>query len=120
MGFSLPEMDQFKLAVGEAVIRKEVTPLILDLAGKSATTGAPIISSIEYQFPNQGFEGILDQFMLGENILVAPMSQQGTTRQVVLPKGQWLADDGTTLEGGKTYTLEVPLNRIPRFQLLRK
>jgi len=108
-------------AVKQAMaIRTEFTPLILELARQSATTGAPIMSSVEYLFPNQGFEGVLDQFMLGESLLVAPMTLLGTTRQVVLPKGRWLADDGTTLEGGKTHTVEVSLNRIPRFHLQKK
>jgi hypothetical protein len=53
---------------------------------------------------------------LGYSVLVAPLAAKGTNRRVVLPKGKWLGDDGKTLEGGKTYTLDVPLSRIPFFR----
>lgn len=99
--------------------RAKLTPMILELARDSAGTGAPIISPLEYVFPNQGFEGILDQFMLGDHILVAPMDHPGTTRQLVLPPGQWLGDDGQTLDGGKTHTLEVPIERLPWFRRVK-
>ena len=104
-------------AVKQAVkIRADHTPRILELARESAKTGAPIVSPLEYVFPDQGFETVHDQFMLGETILVAPMVRPGTTRQLVLPKGKWLGDDGQTLDGGKTHTLDVPINRIPCFR----
>lgn len=98
--------------------RDQFTPLILDLARESATSGAPIVCPMEYVFPNQGFEGVRDQFMLGDAILVAPMDKAGITRQVVLPKGKWLGDDGKVLQGGETHALDVPLTRIPWFRLV--
>jgi len=105
-------------AVKKAVkIREKFTPEILVLARKSAQTGDPIISSLEYYFPNQGFESIIDQFMLGETILVAPMDEKETSRKVILPKGKWQADDGKTYKGGTTVAIEVPLARLPYFVL---
>ena len=52
--------------------------------------------------------------------LVAPLDRKGSTRKVVLPQGQWIADDGKTFEGGASYDLNVPLDRIPYFRLLEK
>jgi alpha-glucosidase (family GH31 glycosyl hydrolase) len=104
-------------AVKAAVqIRKKFTAEILQLAGESAQTGEPVISPVEYFFPNQGYEEIKDQFMLGNNILVAPMDKKETSRKVVLPKGKWLSDDNKIYKGG-TYTIEVPLSRLPYFML---
>lgn len=106
-------------AVKKAVsIRAQFTPQILELAHESAKTGAPIISSLEYAFPNQGLDAVQDQFMLGEDILVAPMVRPGAIRQLVLPKGKWLGDDGLILDGGKTHTLSVPIERIPWFRMV--
>jgi len=66
-------------AVHQAVqTRAKLTPLIFDLARESGVTGTPIISPLEYVFPNQGFEGVLDPFMLGDAILVAPMDHPPT------------------------------------------
>ena len=104
-------------AVKKAVeIRNQFTPQILELARQSAKTGEPIVRSLEYVFPHQGFENIKDEFMLGDSILVAPLDKKGSSRSVVLPKGKWLGDDSKTLDGGATYTLDVPIDRIPYFQ----
>jgi len=100
-------------------IREKYTPVILELAHQSAETGNPIICSMEYYFPNKGFEKVIDQFMLGENILVAPMVNGENSRQVILPKGKWVGDDGKTYKGGKTYSIVVPLDRIPVFTLAK-
>jgi alpha-glucosidase len=105
-------------AVKEAVeIRKKYTPLILELARQSAKTSNPIISSPEYYFPGHGFEKVIDQFMLGDKIMVAPITDKTTSRQVFLPKGNWTDETGIVFKGGQTYTLEVPLDRIPIFTL---
>lgn len=105
-------------AVKKAVeIRNQFAPVILELARNSAKTGDPIVRSLEYVFPHQGFERMKNEFMLGESILVAPLDEQGTSRQVMLPKGEWIGDDGKTFNGGATYTIEVPLDRIPYFRL---
>ena len=103
-------------AVKEAVeVRREFMPLIMSLVRQSANNGEPIMSNLEYYFPNQGFENIKDQFMLGSNLLVAPMVTEGYSRNVVLPKGNWISDDGKEFEGGKTITTDVPINRLPYF-----
>jgi alpha-glucosidase len=105
-------------AVKKAVqIRKKFTAEILELARESAQTGEPIISPVEYFFPNQGYDEIKDQFMLGNAILVAPMDKKETSRKVVFPKGKWLSDDGRIYKGGTSYTIDVPLFRLPYFVL---
>ena len=58
-------------------LRKKFTPLIMKLAQESAKTGAPIVRTMEYSFPNNGFEHIKDQFMLGDEVLVAPILKKG-------------------------------------------
>jgi alpha-glucosidase len=99
-------------------IRKNNTPKIIELARESAINGEPIVSSLEYCFPGKGYEKIMDQFMLGKTILVAPMTESGKTqRTVVLPSGKWTDETGMKYNGGKTYIIEVPLDRIPVFTL---
>lgn len=114
-------LDQAHLqAVKDAVkIRSKYTTLIMELAQKSAKTGAPIVTSMEYRFPGQGYEAVTDQFMLGENILVAPVTGITTSRNVVLPKGKWTDETGKTFKGGQTIAIDVPLNRIPVFTLMK-
>ena len=75
---------------------------------------------MEFVFPGQGYANIVDQFMLGDNILVAPMLDSKPTRNVVLPKGKWVADNGQMYKGGKTYEINVPLDRLPYFTKVNK
>jgi alpha-glucosidase len=106
-------------AVKKAVdLRMKFTPLIMTLAKESAVTGEPIMKPIEFVYPNQGYSDIKDQFFLGDELIVAPMVEKGNQRTVILPKGNWMADDGTVYKGGKTYAIDVPLERLPYFQLL--
>lgn len=101
-------------------VRTKFTPLIMQLARESARTGEPIMKNLEFVFPGQGFEEIVDQFMLGDNLLVAPMLEKDkTSRNVILPKGKWKADDGKTYNGGKSYLIEVPLDRLPYFEKIK-
>ncbi len=42
---------------------------------------------MEYVFPHQGYERVNDQFMLGDQILVAPVLEKGASkREVIFPK----------------------------------
>jgi len=106
-------------AVKRAVeCRQKFTPIILKLAKESARTGEPILKSLEYVFPDQGLANVIDQFMLGDDILVAPMVNIGDTRDVKLPKGNWVDDLGTKYKGGCTVKMNVPINRL--VYLIRK
>jgi alpha-glucosidase (family GH31 glycosyl hydrolase) len=111
-------LDQkHQLAVKQAVAtRIKFTPLIMQLTNESAKTGAPIINYMEYLYPNQGYEYIKDQFLLGTDLLVAPLQNQGGTRTVVLPKGTWKSDLGEIIVGPKTMKIVADLNRLPYFE----
>lgn len=90
---------------------------ILNLAKSSSVDGEPIVRPMEYEFPHQGLSEIKDQFMQGKDILVAPVTIKGAkSRMVVLPKGNWEADDGSVYEGGQTIEIEVPIERLPWFK----
>jgi alpha-glucosidase (family GH31 glycosyl hydrolase) len=115
-------LDQvhFDAVKKSVAIRMKMVPVIMKLAHESAKTGEPILRNMEYVFPGQGFEIVIDQFMLGDDILVAPLLESGTkVRNVLLPKGTWKADDGKLYKGGKTVSIEVPLERLPYFVKLK-
>jgi alpha-glucosidase (family GH31 glycosyl hydrolase) len=108
-------------AVKKAVItRMKFTPLIMLLAKEAAKSGEPIVKSMEYVFPNQGYTQCINQFMLGDKILVTPITEKGqTSRKVLLPKGKWKADDGKIYKGGAEIIIQVPLDRLPYFELIK-
>jgi alpha-glucosidase len=92
---------------------------ILELAKRSAITGEPIVRPMALAFPDDGYETIKDQFMLGDDILVAPVVEKGArSRTVALPEGRWKNERGEIVRGGRTIDIEVPLERLPYFTRL--
>ncbi len=107
-------------AVLEAVkIRDRFLDRIVSLMHTASVSGEPVVAPLEFYFPHQGLAEVKNQFMLGPDMMVAPMTEPGTTRTVALPRGKWLSDDGITYEGGKDITIEVPLERIPYFYAVK-
>lgn len=88
---------------------------IISQAKYSAVTGEPIVRHMEYSFPGEGFENVNDQYMLGDKYLVAPVSSAENRRSVKLPSGEWVDDLGNVYAGGRTYDVEVPLERLLYF-----
>lgn len=98
-------------------LHEEYGTYILNLAKASSTSGEPIVKPMELAFPGMGYEMIKDQFILGNDILIAPVIEKGIrSRKVVLPKGTWKAEDGNTYKGGRTIEISVPLDRLPYFR----
>lgn len=89
------------------------------LARASATSGDPIVRPLEWQWPHQGYATITDQFMIGDDLLVAPVVVKGArARTVVVPPGRWQADDGSTVVGPATIEVAAPLSRLPHWRRL--
>ena len=93
---------------------------IYQLAKQSAITGEPIVRNMEYVFPRMGYEELKDQFMLGDNILVAPVVVKGArSREVIFPAGKWQGEDGTIVSGPRKLLIDVPLKRLPWYRKLK-
>ena len=91
------------------------------LAEECGRTGEPMIRNLEYMFPHRGYAAVRDEFMMGDRLLVAPVLEKGAvSREVVIPPGDWIADDGAEIHGPRTITVDAPLARLPHFTLERK
>jgi alpha-glucosidase len=101
-----------------AALHGKFGPYILECARHAAASGEPIIRHMEYEFPDEGFAECRDQFMLGPRIMAAPVVTAGDVRTVRLPRGRWRDDRGKTLRGGRTITINAPINRIPYYEKL--
>jgi alpha-glucosidase (family GH31 glycosyl hydrolase) len=102
-------------AVKKAVeLRAQLVPQIMELAREAATSGEPIVRFMEYEFPGMGYATVTDQFLLGSDILVAPVLQPGAvTREVAIPPGNWKDPEGKVFSGPATISREVNLEDIP-------
>ncbi len=77
-------------AVKKAVdMRQQYLPPLMKVMRVATQTGEPALRPLEYNFPHQGFMAIKDQFMLGEDLMVAPILTKEDARTVVFPKGKW-------------------------------
>lgn len=109
------DREHLDICRAAAIRHSELGDEIFRMALQAAIDGEPIVRHMEYMFPAQGFETCRDQYMLGDKYLVAPVLEKGGRRVVRLPKGTWVDDQGRTYKGGKAYTLQVALDRIPYF-----
>lgn len=113
------DKEHLEICKKAAQLHSQLGTYLLEQAKHGATSGEPIVRPMDYAFPGQGFEDCTDQYMLGDKYLVAPMTTKGTMRNVSLPKGNWKDESGRRYKGGKTYTIDVPLERIPYFERVK-
>ncbi|KAJ3658461.1 hypothetical protein Zmor_010196 [Zophobas morio] len=110
---------------GVAIIKKfvalhdEYTDSILNAMENSISTGTPVNPPIWWVDPtNPDALKSNDQYLVGEEILVAPVIEQGaTSRNIVIPAGTWKdGNDGTIYEGPQVLTdYPAPIDVLPFF-----
>jgi alpha-glucosidase len=89
-------------------------PYLLEAAREYVDTGMPLM---RHMCLAGGDPARSDQYMLGPDLLVAPVLEEGARRrEVALPPGGWVhLWLGHELEGGQTITVPAPLDEIPVF-----
>jgi len=79
--------------------------------------GTPPFRALVLDYPHdKNVWRIDDEYMMGESILCAPFIDSAFTRSVYFPEGGWYDfNTGEKYEGGKSYTISMPLTEIPMF-----
>ncbi|MBQ3597415.1 MAG: glycoside hydrolase [Clostridia bacterium] len=110
--------ENAKICLDMAKLHESMSGEIVEMVKQSEVSGEPILRNMEYQFPGQGMERITDQFMLGDDYLVAPVIRKGEySRSVSLPNGKWKdMNTGKEYEGGFSVEVEAPINVLPYFK----
>jgi alpha-glucosidase len=92
----------------------------VSLAKEAVATGAPIIRPLWWIAPTDDTAlTTATQFLLGNDLLVAPVLVRGARRRdIYLPAGTWRdVRDKTTLQGPTWLReYEVPLHELPLFE----
>jgi alpha-D-xyloside xylohydrolase len=100
-------------------VHHELVPLLYSLALDAHATGRPLARPLVFDFPTDpAVADLWDEFLLGHDLLVAPVWQSGArSRQVYLPAGAWIDywDPAQRYTGPTTITAEAALDRLPLY-----
>lgn len=113
-----PEPRAEALWAAAADLHLRARPLILALWREAVDTGMPVARPMWLHDSNApGNPHNDDQWMLGPNLLAAPVLEEGAReREVWLPDGCWeLHGEGDEIDGPRTVTVDAPLDVLPWF-----
>jgi len=109
--------EVYEIIRGFLFLRERMKPYILNQMLVAHETGAPVMRPLFFDFPrDEECYSVGDQFMFGDEIMVAPVLEEGArSREVYLPKGESWRDawTGEIHTGGKRIGVEAPLEKIP-------
>lgn len=99
-------------------MRYSLMPYLYSYMYENHRNGTPIMRALVMS--NQDDENvynITDQYMLGDYLMVCPVTEKGAqTRVVYLPKGVWTDYwTGKTFQGKKYYNVLCPIDQVPVF-----
>lgn len=91
-------------------------PYLKMLLQEAVSRGTPVIRPLFYHFDEPEAYKIKTEYLLGEDLLVAPIIVEGaTSRRVYLPEGEWIhLFTGKSYNGGK-YRIDAPIGEPPVF-----
>lgn len=99
-----------------ARLRTRLVPYLAEQASVAIATGRPLLRGLFVDHPHDPeIWAHPRQFQLGDDVLVAPVTEPGAREwSVYLPAGRWVdAWDGTAHEGGRTVLRDVPRDVVP-------
>lgn len=99
-------------------MRYSYLPYTYTLAYENATTGMPLARPINFHSESSSTgAGCTDEYLWGRDILVAPVINSSTSRQITFPQGRWvdLNDLSRVYDGNTTISYDAPLSLLPHF-----
>jgi len=120
-------VDQYAWTFGETVrdlvrealrLRYRLLPYLYACFLRAAETGAPVQRPLIFDFQDDpGVRDLDDEYLLGPDLLVAPVVEAGVThRQVYLPEGDWYDWHTGEVHMGRAFLVApTPMDRIPLY-----
>ncbi len=101
-----------------AEMKYKLMPYVYAQAKDCSERGLPMVRALFVEFPHdQGAWYVEDEYMFGSQMLVAPLMESGTGREVYLPQGKWIDyQSGKVYEGGYQ---RIEAGKIPAVILVR-
>ncbi|MBE6590111.1 MAG: glycoside hydrolase family 31 protein, partial [Ruminococcaceae bacterium] len=97
-------------------LHTELIPYMQKYSRIACDTGMPPVRHLVLKYPtDEKVYDMIDEFMLGDGLLVAPILTKDTfERDVYLPEGSWTdLLTGECIEGGKTVKAKANIGQIP-------
>ena len=101
-------------------MRYKWLPYNYTLAYENATKGWPLARPLNFNGDNPGtkYSLIHDEYLWGNNVLVAPVLEAGQTERIVeFPSGNWISwyDSSKIYKGGEIASVDAPIDVLPLF-----
>jgi alpha-D-xyloside xylohydrolase len=112
-GFDQAMLDSYR---DYARLHLRLFPYLYSHAQRLLADGRPIQRAFGLAYPELGMHPN-DVYLLGDDLLVAPVVERGVARRSVpLPPGRWVDWwSGEAFEGPATIDVDAPLGRLPLF-----
>lgn len=123
----LGNVDQYTWAFGEVIaslcrealrLRYRLMPYLYASFMQSTQSGEPVQKPLLFEYQSdRTLRDIDDQYLLGSDLLVAPVYAPGVTaRQLYLPEGTWYQwHTGEQEQGGRFIVAPTPMEWIPLY-----
>lgn len=108
-------LNGFRLADN---MRYQLMPYVIAQSKHSSENGLPMVRALFVEYPDDPGSWLVDdQYLFGSDILVAPLFESVTSRDVYLPPGQWIDyQTGKTYNGGWHH---IAVGTIPVVMLIK-
>ncbi|HEX6924910.1 MAG TPA: TIM-barrel domain-containing protein [Longimicrobiaceae bacterium] len=99
-------VEDFRRALA---MRYALMPYLYARSVAASQAGHPLLRPLFFEFPDDpGSWLIEDQYLLGSDLLVAPLIESGSLRRVYLPPGEWIDyQTGKAYSGGSWHEMEA-------------
>ena len=101
------------------MLRERLRPYVEKHMRIASETGIPVMRPMFFDFPcDEKCYSLGGQYMFGDDILFAPITQRGQTeKDVYLPEGKWIfVRNKTEYKGGRSYTMSAGINEFIAFE----
>jgi 1,3-alpha-isomaltosidase len=103
-------------------LRERLIPYLSEQARIGIAAGKPLMRALFLESDDERIWQFPEQYLLGDDLLVAPVTREGIERlSVFIPRGDWVDPwNGEQHAGPAVVEHDLPLDRIPVFVSARK
>ncbi|XP_017123926.1 myogenesis-regulating glycosidase [Drosophila elegans] len=113
------DAEAIEISKSFTALHAKYTPYIMKLFKRAVDSGEPVNAPLWWIAPtDEVAQSIYDEFLLGDDIIAAPIVVEGATkRDIYLPEGEWKDGNSDQTYSGPTWVMDyaAPLNTLPYF-----